>query len=38
MEMLAVRMDLQRPAQNGADEKNVKEIFHLASRFENDEN
>jgi hypothetical protein len=30
-------MDLQRPVQNGADEKNVKEMFHAASGFENDE-
>jgi hypothetical protein len=30
-------MDLQRPVQNAADEKNVKKIVHVASRFENDE-
>jgi len=34
---LLLCMDLRRPVQNAADEKNVKTMFHAASGFENDE-
>jgi len=34
---LLLCMDLRRPVQNGADEKNGKTMFHAASGFENDE-
>jgi hypothetical protein len=35
--MFAVVHGLQRPVQNGADERNAKKMFHVASGFENDE-